>query len=68
MPGECDGDLWEGLVHPDDLPEWRRAVRLTRELFEQPAMQRFAAEEIQPGPKVNSDAEIDAFLARMRTL
>jgi len=41
-------------------PEWRRAVRLTRELFQQPAMQRFAAEEIQPGPKVNADAEIDA--------
>lgn len=54
--------LFNYLTHPDDLPEWRRAVRLTRELFQQPAMQRFAAEEIQPGPKVNADAEIDAFI------
>lgn len=54
--------LFNYLTHPDDLPEWRRAVRLTRELFQKPAMQRFAAEEIQPGPKVNSDAEIDAFI------
>ncbi|WP_374331263.1 choline dehydrogenase [Aestuariivirga sp.] len=54
--------LFNYLTHPDDLPEWRRAVRLTRELFQQPAMQRFAAEEIQPGPKVSSDAEIDAFI------
>jgi choline dehydrogenase len=50
------------LSHPDDLPEWRRAVRLTREIFRQPAMQRYAAEEIQPGAAVESDAEIDAFI------
>jgi len=54
--------LFNYLTHPDDLPEWRRAVRLTRELFEKPAMQRYAAEEIQPGPKVSTDAEIDAFI------
>ena len=46
--------LFNYLTHPDDLPEWRRAVRLTRELFQQPAMQRYAAEEIQPGPKVST--------------
>ena len=54
--------LFNYLTHPDDLPEWRRAVRLTRELFEQPAMQRYAGAEIQPGPKVSTDAEIDAFI------
>jgi choline dehydrogenase len=54
--------LFNYLTHRDDMPEWRRAVRLTRELFQQPAMQRFAAEEIQPGPKVSSDDEIDAFI------
>ena len=61
-PREAPRILFNYLTHPDDLPEWRRAVRLTRELFQQPAMQRFAAEEIQPGPKVNADAEIDAFI------
>jgi len=54
--------LFNYLSHPDDLPEWRRAVRLTRELFRQPAMQRYAAEEIQPGPNVESDDAIDAFI------
>lgn len=50
------------LSHPDDLPEWRRAVRLTRELFQQPAMQRYAGDEIQPGKGVASDEQIDAFV------
>ena len=50
------------LSHPDDIPEWRSAVRLTRELFRQPAMQKYAAEEIQPGAKVETDEEIDAFI------
>ena len=61
-PREAPRILFNYLTHPDDLPEWRRAVRLTRELFQQPAMQRYAAEEIQPGPNVNADAEIDAFV------
>lgn len=61
-PREAPQILFNYLTHPDDLPEWRRAVRLTRELFQQPAMQRYTAEEIQPGPKVSSDEEIDAFV------
>jgi choline dehydrogenase len=54
--------LFNYLSHPDDLTEWRSAVRLTRELFRQPAMQPFAADEIQPGPNVQSDADIDAHI------
>ncbi|WP_395690067.1 GMC oxidoreductase, partial [Aestuariivirga sp.] len=54
--------LFNYLTHPDDMPEWRRAVRLTRELFRQPAMQRYAEDEIQPGPEVQTDADIDAFV------
>lgn len=61
-PAEPPRILFNYLSHPDDMPEWRRAVRLTREIFRQPAMQRFAAEEIQPGQDVESDAEIDAFV------
>ncbi|MFN4142723.1 choline dehydrogenase [Aestuariivirga sp.] len=61
-PREAPRILFNYLTHPEDLPEWRRAVRLTRELFQQPAMQRYAAEEIQPGAKVQSDDEIDAFI------
>jgi choline dehydrogenase len=54
--------LFNYLSHPDDLPEWRTAVRLTREIFRQPAMQKYAAEEIQPGSAIESDEQIDAFI------
>jgi choline dehydrogenase len=61
-PREAPRILFNYLTHPDDLPEWRRAVRLTREVFRQPAMQRYVAEELQPGAKVDDDAGIDAFV------
>ena len=50
------------MSHPDDWAEFRTAIRLTREVFAQPAMAAFVKGEIQPGPDVNSDDEIDAFL------
>jgi len=50
------------MSHPDDAPEFRRAIRLTREIFAQPAMAAHVAREIQPGGAVQSDAEIDAFV------
>ena len=37
-------------------------MRLTRELFLQPTMQKYAGREIQPGSAVQSDEEIDAFI------
>ncbi len=50
------------MSHPDDWDEFRRCVRLTREVFGMPAMQPHVKKEIQPGDAVQSDAEIDAFL------
>ena len=50
------------LSHPDDLAEWRACVRLTRELFRQPAMQQYAGAEIQPGAGVETGEQIDAFI------
>ena len=40
----------------------RACVRLTREIFAQPAFNRYRGREIQPGDTVQSDAEIDAFV------
>ena len=54
--------LFNYMSHPDDWEEFRACVRLTRELFQQPAMQKYAGREIQPGSAVQSDAEIDAFI------
>lgn len=50
------------LSHADDLQEMRACVRLTRELFAQPAFDRYRGREIQPGDEVQSDAALDAFI------
>lgn len=45
-----------------DRWEMRQAVKLTREILAQPAFAPFRGEELQPGPGVQSDEEIDAFV------
>lgn len=50
------------LTHPDDRVEFRAAVRLTREIFAQPAFAPYRGREIQPGAEVTSDEAIDAFV------
>ncbi len=50
------------MAHPDDQSEMRACVRLTREIFAQPAFERFRGREIQPGAEITSDAAIDAFV------
>ena len=52
------------MSHPDDWADMRACVRLTRELFAQPAFKRYYAHEIQPGAQLTSDADLDAFIAR----
>ncbi len=54
--------LFNYMSHPDDWEEFRACIRLTRELFQQPAMQKYAGREIQPGIAVQSDADIDTFI------
>jgi choline dehydrogenase len=50
------------MSHPDDWSEFRKVVRLTREIFAQAPMAAHVKHEIQPGAGVQSDAEIDAFI------
>ena len=54
--------LFNYMSHADDWIEMRACVRLTREIFAQPAFTPFAGDEIQPGAHVITDAEIDAFI------
>lgn len=54
--------LFNYMSHPDDWEEFRACIRLTRELFQQPAMLKYAGREIQPGSAAQSDEEIDAFI------
>jgi len=50
------------MTHPDDIEEMRACVRLTREIFQQPAFEPWRGREIQPGADVTSDEAIDAFV------
>ena len=50
------------LSHPDDLIEFRACVRLTREIFAQPAFDPYRGREIQPGKNVVTDAQIAEFV------
>ena len=50
------------MSHPEDWEEWRRCIRLTREIFAQNAFKPFVKHEIQPGADVQTDAQIDAFV------
>ncbi|MDE4173560.1 choline dehydrogenase [Phaeobacter sp. PT47_59] len=45
-----------------DWIDFRKCVRLTREVFAQEAMKPFVKHEIQPGDALQSDAEIDGFI------
>jgi choline dehydrogenase len=50
------------MSHPDDWEDFRACIRLTREIFGQEAMRPFVKHEIQPGERVQTDAELDAFI------
>ena len=50
------------MSKPEDWEEMRACVRLTRELFAQPAFDRYRGREIQPGAAVQTDAQIDEFI------
>jgi choline dehydrogenase len=50
------------MSHPDDWAEFRKCIRLTREIFAQKAFGSYVKHEIQPGAGVETDAEIDAFI------
>ena len=56
--------LFNYLADPQDRIDLRTSVRLTREILAQPALDRYRGEELFPGPRVESDDEIDAWLRR----
>jgi choline dehydrogenase len=50
------------MSHPDDWDEFRRCIRLTREIMGQPAMAPYLKHEIQPGAALQTDDQLDNFL------
>ena len=61
-PADKPRILFNYMSHPDDVAEMRACVRLTREIFAQPAFDRYRGRELQPGAAVQGDAEIDEFV------
>ncbi len=50
------------LQDPQDVAAWRRTLRLTREILQQPALDRWRGTEIQPGADITDDAALDAWV------
>lgn len=54
--------LFNYMGTEQDRQEMRDAVRLTREILAQPAFDPYRGRELNPGPEVKTDAQIDAFV------
>ncbi|MEM9426034.1 MAG: choline dehydrogenase [Pseudomonadota bacterium] len=47
---------------PEDWADFRRTLRLTREIFQQDAFKPYSAGELLPGAQATSDEDLDAFV------
>ncbi|ERL98351.1 choline dehydrogenase [Rhodobacteraceae bacterium HIMB11] len=61
-PAEAPKILFNYMSHEKDWEDFRRCIRLTREIFAQEAFAPFVRHEIQPGAGVQSDEALDAFI------
>lgn len=50
------------MAHDSDWRDFRKAIRLTREIFAQEAFKPYVKNEIQPGANLQSDDELDEFI------
>jgi len=54
--------LFNYISTEQDKQDWRDTIRLTREILQQPALNEFRGDEIQPGIDIQSDADIDQWV------
>ena len=60
--------LFNYMAEPLDWREFRDAIRITREIIAQPALDRYRGQELNPGAELRTDAQLDAFVrARAET-
>jgi 4-pyridoxate dehydrogenase len=57
--------VYKFFTAPNDLPTLREGFKRARELAFNKALDPFRGEEIGPGPQVQSDADIDAWLKKV---
>ncbi|WP_407493596.1 choline dehydrogenase [Pseudooceanicola sp. MF1-13] len=61
-PKDAPRILFNYMSHAQDWEDFRRCIRLTREIFDQPAFAPFYKHEIQPGADCQTDDELDDFI------
>jgi choline dehydrogenase len=61
-PAEDPRILFNYMSDPQDWQDFRRAIRLTREIFAQPAFDAYRGKELQPGAAAQSDEALDAVI------
>jgi choline dehydrogenase len=62
-PGVAPVIRFNYMSLPQDWEDFRTSIRLTREIFAQPAFAPHVKHEIQPGADAQNDAALDAFIA-----
>ncbi|MVO16984.1 choline dehydrogenase [Parasedimentitalea huanghaiensis] len=61
-PKEAPNILFNYMSSEQDWQDFRRCIRLTREIFDQEAFKPFVKSEIQPGVDLQNDDELDSFI------
>lgn len=61
-PREAPAIRFNYMSHEDDWTEFRNAMRLTREIFQQKALEPYKGRELQPGEHLQTDEELDNFI------
>ncbi|MCC3701065.1 choline dehydrogenase [Rouxiella badensis] len=61
-PRQHPSILFNYMSTEQDWQEFRDAIRITREIMNQPALDPYRGREISPGIEVQSDEELDAFV------
>jgi len=61
-PRQAPSILFNYMSDPQDWADFRHCIRVTREIFAQPAFDAFRGAEILPGAAAQSDDELDAHI------
>lgn len=61
-PRQHPSILFNYMSTEQDWEEFRAAIRITREIFSQPALVPYCGKEISPGLQYRTDAELDNFV------
>lgn len=61
-PHQHPAILFNYMSHEQDWQEFRDAIRITREIMHQPALDQYRGREISPGTECQTDEQLDEFV------